>query len=826
MRNLLYSLMLSAALPIFAQQPISLKWTTGEESGDGSRLNHLTIINNSADTIRAPWQLYYGSQSPVLVSRTPIAEAVQICGTHHAIRSLSDEAAIAPGDSLALSLSGYYFHNLSFFPENPYLIAADGRGGSTWPIRIDLQYREADHREMAGRIDNYPDGPRTYERNARFTPSASLSPYHIIPEMKSVSAVAAEGPCVISGAISVKAPETLSKEKKILEEMLRRQGVRVDGDGATAVALEIDGSLKDGDESYRMSIRPGGIVISAPAPAGVFLGGSSLLAILAGQTFPLALEAADIEDRPDFGYRGLHFDAARNFTGKEDIKKIIDLMTLYKMNVLHFHLVDDEGWRLAIDGIDELTETGSRRTYAADAASSLVPAYGSGIDGGKSGNGFYSRDEFKDILRYAADRNIRVIPEIELPGHARAAIMAMNRRHERYKDSDPAKAEEYLLADFDDRSEYTSAQDYHDCVINIALPSAFNFVRDVMADIIRMYAEAGAPLEVIHVGGDEVAAGAWEGSPAALKYMKEKGMESTQELRDEFLMKIQRWLEPQGIAVAGWQDIVTRNGGKEVNTSLPVEKMISYSWNTQPYGDMDQMTYSMVNAGCPTVLCNVNNLYMDLAYSANVMDGGLHWGGYVNEFATFATNPYDIYASAVNPDDPQSWNPEASSGKVRLDPAMAKNILGVQGQMWAETYRDFDMVTERMMPKLLGVAERGWNARPRWNSFGEFMSACSDYASRTALNEFGRASMMGISYHVAPPGLKMEGALLLANSPYPNATIRYTLDNTEPDENSPLWTEPVRIGAETEAVKARSFINGRASVTTELFLPQSPAPQK
>lgn len=801
----------------YAGSPVVLDWKVGADIDGYHRVNELVIINQSADTIRGPWELYYGAQVPLQKAESPEVELHQICGTHQAILSKSADPTIAPDDSLRLNLIGPYIHNSSFFPENPYLVSFDKKGHQLPPLRVDLRYQEADHGSMASAIAGYPDGNRMYERNGRLTPASSLSPYHIIPQMKSVRTFKAKPPCIIDGAVSIEAPADLSTEKRVFAELLRRQGVKVIEKGATTVWLSIDHASNDGDEGYQVKVDAAGISISAKTPTGVLNGCSSLLAIFAGQKFPLSLPAAEISDTPDFGYRGLHFDVARNFTEKENIKRILDIMTLYKMNVLHFHLVDDEGWRLAIDGIDELTEVGSRRTHSHDDGLSLPPAYGSGMDGNTSGNGYYTREDFKDILRYANDRHIKVIPEIELPGHARAAIMAMNHRYDRYKESDPEKATEYLLADFDDTSVYTSAQDYHDCVINIAMPSAFTFVKDVMEDIIEMYDEAGAPLDIIHVGGDEVADGAWEGSPIVQAYMEEKNMSSTQELRDEFLLKLHSWLAPHGITLAGWQDIVTCDGGKKVNTSLPVEEMISYSWNTQPYGGMDQMTYKMVNAGCPTVLCNVNNLYLDLAYSANVEDGGLHWGGYVDEFSTLATDPYNIYASMVSLDDPESWNPDAGKGKVQLDPKMKGNILGVQGQMWSETYRNFDDVAERLFPKVLGVAERGWNADPDWKSYNDFLKTCSEYASRISLNEFDRAAGMGLSYRVAPPGLKIIDGKLHANSIYPDATIRYTTDGTLPTLDSAIWTAPIRLDDNATLIRARAFVNDRPSVTTELW---------
>ncbi len=816
MRQTLISLILAgAAGSMCAQLPVTLNWSIGEALEGSHRVNNLRIINNSQDTIRAPWQLFYGSVGRVLNSPSPDFEVTQICGTHHSLSTSLPKYSIAPGDSLDVTLTGPYYHLVSFFPDNPYLVATDSEGREMTPMRVDFKFTEADHREMAARTKNYPDGSRVYARNARLTPTESLSPYNIIPAVKSLKENNGDA-CVISGAVNIIAPPELETEKKTLADMLRKQGVSVRA-GSTPVTLSLSKIDADKEEAYKMVTGKDGIEISAPTAEGVNNGCRTLLAVLAGQTFPLSLPAATIIDYPDFGYRGLHFDVARNFTEKAEVLRLLDLMSLYKMNVLHFHLVDDEGWRLAIDGIDELTEVGSRRTHSPEQSNSLYPFYGSGIDGGLTGNGFYTRDDFKEILRYATDRHIKVIPEIDVPGHSRAAIMAMNERYRRYINSDSVKATEYLLADFDDKSQYRSVQDYNDCVMNIAMPSTYNFVKDVMSDVIRMYAEAGAQLDVIHVGGDEVPHGAWEGSPVAQAYMKEKGMESTQQLRDEFMLRLYSFLAPQGITIGGWQEILTQGDGKEINRSLPGHEMLSYSWNTTPDNDMDQLTYSLVNAGYPTVLCNVNNLYLDLSYSPNFMDPGFRWGGYVDEFTTFATNPYNIYASGVNLDDPNSWNPEAGAGKTQLTPEGRKNIAGLQGEMWAETFHNIDMVQHRLLPKVFGVAERAWNANLGWQSYDEFVEACSDYASRTSLNEFDRLARLGMNYRVASPGLVVTEGKLQANSPYPNAEIRYTLDGSEPTSLSPLWNGPVEI-SDSKLIRARAFVNDRESVITELFI--------
>lgn len=792
---------------------VTLDWKVGDADPNGNRLNHLRLVNNTTDTIRAPWTLYFGSY-PIYTSRTPGYDAVQVSGTHHSIVAADKSASIPPGAETDIDLAGWYVHQKSFFPENPYIVGTSAKGLQETPIRVRLDYTEADHREMASKIADYPDGERVYARNELLKAAGMPGVYDIIPGIKSVSLTRGAKLLKMDGVVTLEGDKSFAGEMQVFAEMLRRQGVDV-GKGGTRVTLV----RKNGyaPEAYGMTIAKDGIRIMASSPAGAQNGAMTLLAVLAGHRFPLELPVAEINDAPSLGYRGVHFDVARNFTGKDNVMRILDLMALYKLNKLHFHLVDDEGWRLAIDGLEELTEVGSRRLQN-DYDIAQYPYYGSGADGNTTGNGYYTRQDFIDILKYAADRHIEVIPEIDMPGHSRAAINAMKYRYNRYKDTDLERAAEYLLCDFNDASVYRGAQEYNDNVMCIALPSALNFSKKVIDELAGMYSEAGLRLGTVHVGGDEVPDGAWLGSPLCRAYMKEHGLKDTRALRDDFLRKIYDYVSPKGIRIAGWQEILTEADGKTPSKTLPGHDMLSYMWNTQTYNDMDQTSYALINAGFPVVLCNVNNLYMDLAYNRNVMEPGLTWGGTVDEYSTFGVLPYDLYNSLRRIENPSDWDKDHSEGKIALDPSARHNIRGIQGQLWAECYRNFDMVQERMLPKALGLAERAWNPEPAWagKGYDAYRKAAAQYTARTGANEFSRLARLGYNYHVGAPGLKVENGCLLANTPYPEAEIHYTLDGSQPTEASPLWTVPVDIG-NAKTVRAIAVLNGRKSCVTELF---------
>ena len=206
--------------------------------------------------------------------------------------------------------------------------------------------------------------------------------------------------------------------------------------------LTVDGRQKAaGDNAYHLSIlKDEGIVITGTDPAGVFYGIQSLRAwfpidAFQNPTEEISVGAIKIEDAPRFRYRGLHLDVARNFQQPATVKKLLDLMAFYKLNKFHFHLTDDEGWRLEIAGLPELTEFGGRRSHPEEDLQSLPPSFGSGPHANSAtsyGSGFYSRQDFLDILLYAAERHIEVVPEIDLPGHSRAAIKAMEFRRKRF----------------------------------------------------------------------------------------------------------------------------------------------------------------------------------------------------------------------------------------------------------------------------------------------------------------------------------------------------------------------------------------------------------
>ena len=459
-----------------------------------------------------------------------------------------------------------------------------------------------------------------------------------------------------------------------------------------------------------------------------------------------------IEDWPDLQHRGLMLDISRNFTTKDNLLKLIDLMARYKANVLHLHMGDDEGWRVEIDALPELTSYGAFRGLPVlnedgtiSEPDALQPTYSASLDRNDlagTANGYYSHTDFVEILKYAAERHIRVIPEFDTPGHSRAAIKSMEKRAELTGDT------ACLLSEPQDTSKYVSVQDYTDNAINVALESTYKFVETVFDGLIALYQEAGVPLETIHIGGDEVPEGAWEGSPACQKMMTDNGWEDIDLLKDYYISRVLDIAAAKGVKIAGWQE-VAQHLQPETAAKLTANLGFTNVW-TVSHG-MEELPYQFANEGLPVVISSAPNAYLDFAYNDSKLERGHNWGGYVDERRTFSLLPYSMYRSVRWDDHGEIVQiADAPDGKT---PLVAKeNILGVQGQLWSETIRSFDHVTYYLFPKALGLFERGWNASPVWedttvsddpafvDDFNKFYSIIND-------KELPYYQKAGISYH-------------------------------------------------------------------------------
>lgn len=585
-------------------------------------------------------------------------------------------------------------------------------------------------------------------------------------------------------------------------------------------------------EAYRLSVTKEQVTISAASGNGAFSAIQSLRSLMPAAAFngkqsAVAVPVVEVEDEPRFSYRSLMMDVARNFKTKETIFRILDLMAMYKMNILHFHFSDDEGWRIEIPSLPELTVVGAVRGHTTDSKTRLPASYGSGpIPGVHPGSGYYSRSDFMEILRYATDRHIQVIPEIESPGHSRAAIKAMDARYEQLiSKGKKAEAEEYLLRDPDDKSVYISAQQWTDNVICVARPSVYRFMAKVIDELLLMYKEAGASLSTIHMGGDETPAGAWEGSPLCRQLIAtDASLQNANDLWYYYYKKVNDIVQSRGLFMSGWEELGMRktvlDGQKTmiVNPMFAREKMQLHVWNNVTGWGAEDLPYRLANAGYKVVLSPVSNNYLDLAYFKHPDEPGYYWGGFQDIDKPFYFIPFDYYKTSREDPDGNPVNPNVFIGKDRLTDYGKSNIVGIQGLLWNENVRTDDQLDYLLLPKLLGVAERAWVKDPSWageKNAGlfkqQYNAGWSAFVNLIGKRELPRLDYLsgGFKYRIPTAGAKVVGGAVVANVQFPGLVIRYTTDGTTPTARSKAYSGPITRKGE---IRLRVFAsNGRGS---------------
>lgn len=552
-------------------------------------------------------------------------------------------------------------------------------------------------------------------------------------------------------------------------------------------------------EAYEMRIDvKAGISIKGLSAAGVMYGLQSLrdlLPLKPDGTRQLSLAALFVSDAPRFAYRGFQLDVARNFQAKETVFRLLDLMARYKLNKFHFHLTDDEGWRLAIAGIPELTAIGAVRGHTLQQTQHLQPAYGSGPSTeDPHGSGYYSRADYIEILKYAAARHIEVIPEIEMPGHARAAVKAMEIRFHRLEKTDPDEARRYLLNDLNDRSQYKSPQQYTDHVLDPGLASSYTFIEHVVAQIVALHQEAGVALHTIHVGADELPEGAWEKSPASLAAMQALNLTSTAQLWDHFYHQVDLILRKHGLFASGWEELGAKKitlQGKPALIPNPVfiqKNFNLFVWNNTE--GAEDFAYRLANAGYKTVLAPVTKMYFDMAHNQNPEEPGVNWGAYVDLDTVYDFIPLDYLKNAE----------KKLIGKDSLTEEGKKNILGLEATLFTETVRDTGRIEYMIMPRLLALAERAWASDPAWATEADSNKAAALHRNAWSafVNQLGKrilprldAEQIAMHYRIAPPGLQRIKQQIHVNYQLPGFTLRYTTDGSEPNTGSALVVGPI-----------------------------------
>ena len=442
------------------------------------------------------------------------------------------------------------------------------------------------------------------------------------------------------------------------------------------IVLRLDETLtRLGDEGYILDVSPGIVSIRAAKAAGVFYGMQSLRQLLPAEIFREATvpgvawtaPAVRIEDSPRFPWRGMHLDVARHFMPKEFVKKYIDLLALHKMNSFHWHLTDDQGWRIEIKKYPRLTEVGGWRKQTLvgrQQTDSLKRVY----DGQRHG-GFYTQDDIREIVAYAKARYINVVPEIEMHGHAQAAITAYPQ-----------------LGNTGRQLEVRDWWGVSEHIFN-AEDSTILFLQDVLGEVLALF-----PSKFIHIGGDEAVKTEWKASPRIQGRIKQLGLKDEHELQSWFIRQMDAYLTQRGRRLIGWDEIL--EGGLAPNATV-------MSWRGIEGG------LAAARQGHDVVMTPTNRTYFDYYQSQNRDAEPLAAGAFL---------PLDsVYA--FEPIPPQ------------LEPQFAKHILGAQGQLWTEYMKTPKQVEYMAFPRLPALAEVVWSPRDR-REFTDFSRRLTPHLNR------------------------------------------------------------------------------------------------
>ncbi len=552
------------------------------------------------------------------------------------------------------------------------------------------------------------------------------------------------------------------------------------------IEVTVDKSIGNA-EGYSLTIGADKITIVGGDNAGAFYGIQSVLSLLPAQTASsYTIPQLTAVDSPRFQWRGMHYDMGRNFHGKEYTLRLIEQMARYKLNKLHLHLTEDEGWRIEIPGLPELTDIGAYRCFDLSEQRCLLTQLGTGPHKTGSGNGYYTTADFIEILKYASARHIEVIPEIDMPGHARAAVKSMEARYKKLmKAGRKAEAEQYLLSDPQDKSQYITVQSYTDNSINVCLPSTYAFADKVIYELQQMYRKAGTKLATFHMGGDEVGAGSWTASPAcdALFAKGEQGVAGVADLKPYFVSKISAITSLRGLDLAGWEDGLMYDPNNTFNRSQFANKhVLANAWdNIWEWGVADR-AYRLANAGYEPILSPATHLYFDHPYETNAEERGYYWAArYTDTAKVFGFMPDNLYANA---DKTRMGAPiknlEALVGRAL--PALEKpeNLRGLQGQVWSETIRTGKQMEEMIYPRLIPLAERAWH-KASWEGDKPNIEArnaeWAAFSVQLAVKELPKLAALGGSFYLPPPGAVVDDGVLKANSALPGLKLEYSLDN-------------------------------------------------
>lgn len=519
---------------------------------------------------------------------------------------------------------------------------------------------------------------------------------------------------------------------------------------ANSIIFVLSSDKTLGKEGYQIDILQDRIVVSANDNPGFFYAAQTLIQLIMPNdatnnnsnldSYSANIPSGRIIDYPRFTYRGKHLDCARHFFTKEEVKQYIDLMAFHKLNTLHWHLTDDQGWRVEIKKYPKLQTIASKRKETLIGHYSDTPIK---YDGKEYG-GYYTQEEIKEVVEYAKQRFIRIIPEIEMPGHALAALSAypeLGCRDEKYESA-------------------TTWGVFED--VFCTKEETFVFIQNVLDEIVELF-----PSEYIHIGGDECPKKSWKECPVCQNRIKENNLKDEYELQSYFMNRIEKYLEAKGKKVIGWDEIL--EGGLKGKATI-------MSWQGEAGG------VAAAKQGHDAIMSPTAFLYFDY-YQGSAEVEPLGIGGFVPLKKVYDFEPVP----------------------KELNETQAKHIIGVQANTWTEYIPTFKQVQYMDMPRIAALSEIAWTKKEDKN-YENFLKRLEKQIERYDYLGYNYATSHYSIQASTNWNAKKKQVEVNLSSPMPNSDIYYTTNNDEPTINSIKFNKPIIITQST-TLKAKAISN-------------------
>lgn len=579
--------------------------------------------------------------------------------------------------------------------------------------------------------------------------SFSQNQLPLIPKPKSI--ILGKGSCFLTSKTTIQSDKN-SFEAKYLQEIIKSQTgleLKIDSkysSNSIQLILKLPDTINFNKEQYELNVSNDKIVLSAFSNQGLFHGIQTLSQLIKfdGKK-EVRIPWIRISDEPKYAWRGMHLDCARHFFPKEFVKKYIDYLAMYKMNTFHWHLTDDQGWRIEIKKYPKLTEVGAWRN------GSMIGHYSDQKFDDKRYGGFYTQDDIKEIVAYANQRHITIIPEIEMPGHAVAALAAYPEYSCTGGPFEVGKTWGVLDDVFCPKDE------------------TFTFLENILSEVIALF-----PSNYIHIGGDESPKVRWKVCPNCQKRIKDENLKDEHELQSYFIQRIEKFVNSKGRKIIGWDEIL--EGGLAPNAAV-------MSWRGTEGGIAAAKQNHFV------VMSPGSHCYFD-HYQGEPKNEPIAFGGYTTVEKVYSFNP-----------TPK----ELSSDE-------AKYILGAQANLWTEYIETPSHAEYMIFPRMLALSEVVWGTSnpEKFTDFQNRMIQHFDVFDKKGINY--SKSIFEITTKVKP-STSRNGVLFELKSATNSNGIRYTTDGSTPNSSSIQYSNPIEI-TEAQIIKAALFENEKQKSAT------------